>query len=121
MLILADRQRSPVLAVQGLLLLPPCATNSIARLPQLMANVPTSVGQLLPPLPDLLQTSSASGTEPVLLRHVAVIHCVLAPFRKPCNVIVRTDSGQREKFTLLMPALFFTRGEQRGSMDGASA
>ena len=67
------------------------------------------------------ENPSASRTKPVLLQHIVVIHCVLTPARKPCNVIARTDSGQQEKFTLLMSALFFTRGEQRGSVAGASA
>lgn len=117
----SGKAEKPVFAVQGLLLLPPCAPNSMPWFPQLMADVPSSLGQLLPPLPDLLPMPSASGTESVLLRHVVVIHCVSATLRKPCNVIARTESGRREKFGLLMPVLFFTRGEQRGSMEGARA
>lgn len=74
MLILADRQRSPVLEAQGLLLLPLCATNSMARLLQLMANVPRCPRQPLPSLSDMMQVQIASVTKPVPLQLVVVIH-----------------------------------------------
>lgn len=38
----------------------------------------------------LLWMLSASGTKLDLLQHIVGIHCVLTPFRKPYNVIVRT-------------------------------
>lgn len=61
----------------------PCGTraapkNSMARLPQLMAKVPSSLEWLRFPLLDLWMVS-ARGTEPDLLQHIVVIHLHVSP------------------------------------------
>lgn len=61
----------------------PCGTraapkSSMARLPQLMAKVPSSLEWLLFPLLDLWMVS-ARGTEPDLLQRIVVIHLHISP------------------------------------------
>lgn len=49
--------------------------------------------------------SSASGKEPMLPQHIVVIHCLLASFRKPWNVIMRAG-----EICLDVYAVFHPRG-----------